>query len=227
MFSLIRKVTSRLLRLPLRIYNYYIWKKKHPPTIIYFRSAKTGSTSIINSLRSSFFSVIEIRKVEDIIKIRSASSIIIVSVAAKPSSELYGKILKNLEQLSPSASFAVVRNPYTKILSSYKYIDSKGQSLVEMLNSPPQDNYRYSHFTRSQSDALFYQSKLVPNNLLRFENLNNEIDGFFRKLGYQISSLPSLNSTNKKKAPKLDEKVKKMIVDKYAEDFKNFGYSVS
>jgi hypothetical protein len=198
-------------------------KKDLRTTIIYFRSARTGSTSIIDCIRSSYFiQSFEIKDYDDLMKISNKHKIIIISVAAKPKTALFKDIIDVLNKIENKKSFGVVRNPYSKIISSYKYMKFK-EPLKELLLNPPKTGQEYTHFTRTQTEALYLANNLIPDHLLRFENLDEEIHSFFRKYGYRIPRLKKLN-TSETKNIKLSKKEVELINMIYHIDFKNFGY---
>ena len=89
------------------------------PRIIYYKTQKTGSTSIMDTIRKSKYKYIEI--FNDNFEIND-EQIIIVSITSKISSIKYRKILEKLEKLENTISFAVVRNPVDKFISGYNFL---------------------------------------------------------------------------------------------------------
>jgi hypothetical protein len=218
--ALLVKSTNHLIR-KIRFARSYLWKDRRP-TLIYYRSAKTGSNSIIDSIKSSFESHIEIKNEKDLAKLANHHKIIIVSVASKPFHDRYIRIQEALNRIDNKRSFAVVRNPYTKVISSYKYLKYE-KSIEQLLVDLPSEEPGFSHFSRSQTEALFLKGRQIPEHIIKFEELNNKIDEYFRAHGFKIPKLRTLNSSGNIKI-NLSERAIGLVNEIYNDDFMNFGY---
>lgn len=136
--------------------------------------------------------------------------------------------------------FAIVRNPYDRIVSCYKnkvvnnqkteraYIFEKyglvrGASLEDFVtfvcNVP--DKYADRHF-RSQAWFLSWQGKLLPSYVGRLENLVYDWEEIYSRSG--IKAPPVLNSTKNQAALSLSPALKERIYARYRDDFTLFGY---
>jgi hypothetical protein len=196
------------------------------PIIVYFRSAKTGSSSIIKCIKNSKYKSLEI--FNENFKIND-ENIIIVSVAAKPYTKIYRKIINKINSsLKNYISFGVVREPINKFISSYNYmydqLSHKSISkLFKLVTKNPsiltQDIY--SHVFRTQTDALYLDNKLVPQKLLYFDNLNLELENFFKKYNYNLKLNIHINKS-KKHITKLTNDESILIKKYYKDDYKNF-----
>lgn len=194
-------------------------------TIVYFRSAKTGSTSIINTIQKSNMTYLYVKLEKDIKKISNKYDVIIVGVAANPNTELYAKIVDTIDKIKNKVSFAVVRNPYSKVRSACSYL--KLESFTDKILNGEIDKHDpiHTHLIRSQTQALFLDGKQIPETLIRFEDLNNQIYDFFKKYEYELK-LSQDNKSNSDKI-KLSRDDIKIINDHFSEDFHNFNYEIT
>ena len=120
------------------------------------------------------------------------------------------------QMLNDKNVVVTVRNPYDRVLSMYNHFGfswvnsfSDFLKLIEKSNNillAPQTNY------------------LVRNNeLLRFENLNEDFDKLCEK--YKISAnLERINVTHYKRKTHLNSQEKNIIYNLYEEDFQSLGY---
>ena len=127
--------------------------------------------------------------------------------------------------------FSVVRNPYSKALSSWRYCPStKDKSLLEALSNPPKEEenfHDYMHFTKTQTSMLTRDGEIYVDELLRYENLNEEWRNFCDKHEIAAGDLPMLNKTARKKTKEeLTSEEIKLINELFAEDFETFGYEM-
>ena len=137
-------------------------------------------------------------------------------------------------------TFGVVRNPYDRCLSSWKYCHStKSRSLLDALQNPPRDGeinreklhhqpgHDYRHFTRTQSSYLYRpdRTKRVTA-LLSFENLYEDLQDLLDIFGIETAGrpLPRLNVTEHPPVESLTDLEREAIYNFYREDFINFGY---
>ncbi len=230
------KLTDKITIL-IRLNNVFVKKKvlskmkKHP--VIYVRTPKVVSSSILLALEESGRLVNMLNKKnqrKDFLKNVDLSDKIICVGAYK--NRIWFK--DNYPQIWENAfKWAVVRNPYDKTISAWKYLEStSGKTLSEVLTSPPneEDNFRdYLHFTRTQSETLSTKGKLYVNYMLKYENLGEEWIKLGDELGIKLPELPVVNKTASRvrahSTDSLSQDEKKMIQDRYNLDFENFGYS--
>ena len=106
------------------------------------------------------------------------------------------------EQFSQYFTFAFVRNPWTRILSEYRYRNylhhfSFSDFILNKLPKPGFDD-QYRH-VMPQYDLLHDQDgRLLVDFVGRFESLQKDFDTVCQKLGLDDSSLPHRNRSDKK-----------------------------
>ena len=170
------------------------------PGFIYVRTPKTASVSTVFTLSKMFRKVIQLdaafMKFEDLPPLnvlKSADLIVVTEVWAKLLRATYpGMWLHRV-------SFAVSRNPYDKCISAWKYCSSTKENTLKfnLLNAPSTDSnwHDYVHFTRSQTDSLAENGKLIVDRILRFEDLDSEFKRFCLLHNFPVVSLPHVNKT--------------------------------
>jgi len=106
------------------------------------------------------------------------------------------------EQFSSYFSFAFVRNPWTRILSEYRYRNyfhhrSFKDFILNRMPAPGMDD-KYRH-VMPQYDLLYdRKGNLLVDFVGRFENLQRDFDRVCERLGLVDSSLPHRNRSDKK-----------------------------
>src|ERR1700741_2396049 len=88
--------------------------------------------------------------------------------------------------------FAVVRNPWDRFVSGWKYLDAtRKRPLLDVLLNPPEDGHDYRHVTRPQHVTLVDSAgKIVPDELIRFEALQEGFDQVCDRIGKSRVRLP-------------------------------------
>lgn len=123
-----------------------------------------------------------------------------------------------LEKQEEYFSFAFVRNPWDRIMSSYLYSKRLGfkftfksffNSTVFKTHHKPQ-----SYFINKNIDFIG-----------RFENLQGDFNLVCEKLGIESKQLPHENKTSHKHYTEwYTDENKKLVQDKYSEDIETFNY---
>ena len=205
------------------------------PTIIFFRGRKMGGRSIEKHLDKLGLSARY--KTHDVFP--DTRIITIPAIAAEDTANFRKKIAR-LNQIENSVSFAVIRNPYDKVKSSYLYLkhrpNQKNKSTIDMFreqslehclrNKPSfseETAHDYRHFSATQTEWTHFDGKLLPDFLLKFENLNNELHSFFLKFGYDLPEFLRVNKGPRVKFELSNTEIG-LINDIFHEDFVNFGY---
>ena len=117
--------------------------------------------------------------------------------------------LKAPELYDSFKKFAVVRNPYDRILSWYTYLKGKDVEFKNWLKNPV-------HKLEPQHTWVDDTVEII-----KFENLNEEINKFF---GKEID-LPVVNkSDHKHYLTYYDKESLDIVYNKYKEDFEKFNY---
>jgi hypothetical protein len=137
--------------------------------------------------------------------------------------------------------FAFVRNPYERIHSCYKNkiedvrnlggrnifekhgidLDVSFEEFVRKVSVLP-DHKSDRHF-RSQAWFLTWEGELLPSFVGKLESLADDWDVLQERFG--IAPPPQINVSNVKPLPEMSTETKGLILKRYADDFKLFGYN--
>lgn len=236
--------------------------------IVYYRTAKTGSSSTCKAIDDSKYKTLYIqRREKDFLKLRSNNFDIVIVEVTPTVPKLYENIQTYLEEYVKNyESFCIVRCPYSRFKSSLNYcIDpfgepflnkmireekafssrcgksKKGQryldirfklraSLQTRLNrtnlfreKPVFGRKEYEHIFRTQTGALYHDKILVPKNVIKFENLTNDVPAFFKKFGYNIGGIG--HERKSRGTLELNQFHIDFVEEHFDEDFRNFDYS--
>lgn len=141
-----------------------------------------------------------------------------------------GVLTLNWSRRDPSYFvFSVVRNPFDRLISGWKYLKSTRQrSLRDVLSNPPRDGHDFRHLTRPQVAILRdpHTSALVCDDLIKFETLQADYDRICDRLGKARTPLPHINATERNLAYRdyFDAETRKLAEAMFAEDLATFGY---
>ena len=147
--------------------------------------------------------------------------------------------LSNPHAFKHYLKFAIVRNPWDRVVSAYDYLLSGGNKKDDLLLKNEIDNYDgFDNFVlngltdfRLRNITLFIpQSHFICNKfgtlmidvLLHFENYQSDLNEL---LGLSINSIEKVNSSSSKDFKKYyTEETKTIVANLYKEDIENFGY---
>lgn len=130
--------------------------------------------------------------------------------------------------------FAVVRNPYTKIVSAYKYNRGKHSSKKDLNNWIEQhvgsyhngDNKNYNSCHILEQNA-FTHGKRKVDHILRFEHLDTDFPRLMKRYNIEQVKLENKNKSNKNVSIRdLNKKSIDLINKVYKKDFELFGYKM-
>ena len=143
-----------------------------------------------------------------------------------------------------NTTFAIVRNPYTRFVSDYQYMQEKGiinsdislDAFIEVyaaiIKAEKEERFipsNYADHATSQSKFIYFDDgTLAVKEILHFESLASD----WKKLAEKYPEfempkvLPHENQSRKGKTTiTLTEAQKERVYAIYREDFKNFGYA--
>lgn len=132
--------------------------------------------------------------------------------------------------------FAVVRNPYDRFISGWRYVESLRKRplrdvllhLPEKSDLPDWRSDPYTHVTRLQRDTLHSDGRLIVDYLIRFEQLQEGFDHVCDVVGLPRAPLPHLNAS-KDRLPYqeyfTDKTDRQLFLNHFLPDFEAFGYS--
>tara|TARA_A100001015_G_C14879601_1_gene667863 strand:- start:429 stop:1106 length:678 start_codon:yes stop_codon:yes gene_type:complete len=214
--------------------------------LLYIKTAKTGGTSFLEHLErcgdvKKYDRCNGERKLSDI----KENDIIMIQndILIKFSKE-YPEIYRD------SYKIIISRNPYTKCISAYDFlvkrralkdVNAKEKNVKELLMSERYYEYDcskydykiecdekdwklfslFGHFFLEQSFGL---TKEDIDDVIRFENLEKDVDDLFKKLDINIKK--RMPHRKKSIVPKMeaDEDIKSLIYEKFKKDFELFDY---
>ncbi len=210
------------LRLQLAFRTLVLKFKKPIPhegqRLIWIKTPKCGGTSVKNTLEDLGY-----------LRMMQAGKAPITGIYSDKVEEFKSK---NPELWNSAFKFAIVRNPYDKFVSGWKYLKrTKNKPLKEVLLDPPGKkprNHDWLHLTRTQSEPLTdKEGKLIVNEVVHFENLMEELNRVIGEKGLKPIQLSKENRTKDRKKDYLDyfdSESKQLLNQRYQADFKNFGY---
>lgn len=200
--------------------------------IIYVKTPKTAGTSVENLLRGVLESHVHIygqtRKWPSEEQLRETELIVVGDVVAKKFRQRF------LDLWRESTSFTIVRNPYDRLLSAWKYCESTKDSSLQLALSEKlprrkwwkKYSHDYVHFSMRQSDFVVQDNALIVDHLIRFESLEEDLANLFRQHDVELPPLPHLNKTRarSRKLPGLSQEVLSLIDKRFGRDFDFFDY---
>jgi len=143
------------------------------------------------------------------------------------------------EKWDNAYKFAVVRNPWDKVVSQYKHNIKKNVTNMAKKEISFKDWVTCTYGEKKDPNYYYRPQMFLPqvawlnNNeeeididqIIQFKNLNSGMHDVFKILGI-AQQIPHLNKTSKKDYKKYyDEESKKIIEDWFHEDIAVFGYT--
>lgn len=142
--------------------------------------------------------------------------------------------LMSTKKLEDIVKFTVVRNPYDRVVSSYKYLKQTGRINSKTLKEFIEDyyvsddlNHNDRAHKRMQLDYLKdVNGNIVINEILRFENLAEDFNAFIRKYKIDTTPLSHFGKSNRKNYRNYyDAETQIIVSDFFREDINYFGYT--
>ena len=198
---------------------------------LWIRTPKTGGTSIEAALLDLLLHCGDIPHFEECPPegfVFPADKIICLAPNTADEVPLFAR--RHSEIWANALKFAVVRNPYDRFISGWKYLhEFRDKRLLDVLLDLPQSGHDYVHLTMLQADLLTLDGTVPGIHLLRFERLQQDMDALCTMMGMEPRSLPTLNQTPAKDKPYMefyDDNTRRLIAEKYRRDFEIFGYEM-
>ena len=125
--------------------------------------------------------------------------------------------------------FSAVRNPFDRLVSSWKYLRStRDRPLLDCLRHPPSEGHDYRHFTRPQIDILRDPASglLITDDLIRYERVQQDFDRICDRTGKPRQPLPHLNASARPRGYRdhFDTETRRLAEHMFAEDIAIFDY---
>ncbi len=130
-------------------------------------------------------------------------------------------------------SFAVIRNPWDKMVSQYLYLRNKthprfyiqAQSFEEFLISASDGSRVTGHPFQHLPYITNYQNDVVVKDFIRFENLQEDFDRVCEKLNIEAVKLPHKNRTQRANYKfYYNNYTKDLVADMFKRDLDLFDY---
>ena len=125
--------------------------------------------------------------------------------------------------------FSAVRNPFDRLISSWKFLDStKNRTLLNVLENLPEHTPDFEHLTRPQIEILREHGTktLAVDDLIRFETLQQDFDRVCDRIGRPRLVLPHINTSQRELGYRqyFDSRTRRLAEKHFAEDLEMFGY---
>ena len=187
---------------------------------------RCGSTTLVKSLSKRGFQVYGGRKMGFW---RGPQTLVNTNISNNLSECISDFVGENV--FKEALKISSVRNPYTRAVSiwnhpSWKSVEDFGD-FVKHIEQKDYPSLCAKWHSTTLSEHLFSKNKLVPDYILKLENINSDIDQLFEKLAIKRVILPITNSSKNKKDYRFlyNSSIIEKIQNLYKDDFNNFGYS--
>jgi hypothetical protein len=132
------------------------------------------------------------------------------------------------ESVSWYFKFTTVRNPFDRLISSWKYLSAtRNRTLEDVLRNPPQDGHDYRHLTRPQTAILVDEDgELIADFVIRYEALQEGYDQVCDLIGKSRMILPVANTTKRDRDYRtyFNPVTRRLAEDHFKDDLNAFGY---
>jgi hypothetical protein len=125
--------------------------------------------------------------------------------------------------------FTFVRNPYSRIISGWKYCYGNTLSFQDFLNSKNINSYNYWHTFMTQTRHLInIDGKLNIHFIGYLENIENDLKIVLNNLGFHIIHKPFIknNTIHDNYKSYYNENLINIVNNIFKYDFNNFNYEM-
>lgn len=143
-----------------------------------------------------------------------------------------GVLSPGYDSMSESVSwyfkFTTVRNPFDRLISSWKYLSAtRTRTLEDVLRNPPLEGHDYRHLTRPQTAILVNRDgELIVDFVIRYEALQEGYDQVCDLIGKPRMPLPVVNATTRNRDYRtyFNPVTRSLAEDHFKDDLSTFGY---
>ena len=144
-------------------------------------------------------------------------------------------MIENMFRLDAIYSFAIVRNPYDRILSDYKWAKTRTNN-TQFFQKMSFEEFCFHCFKEYSNNSGYLANHITPQHQFVSNNVNKvfklergleaAVEEVFTDIGVQLNQKLVLNKVNATadEAIQVNQKTKDSIYEFYEEDFKIFGY---
>lgn len=198
--------------------------------VVWLRTPKCASSSVHFALKSAdrlidFIGNRETIVAEDLTDATLRSKILCIGAARKDwFIETYPEIWKD------AFKWALVRDPYKRVISAWKYLDdTRDRNLEDVLADPPgPDNWpAYQHLVMPLSEMISVNGVMCVDQILKVETLAEDWAKLAEHLGCELPSLPVLNKgvhAPAKLESVMSDRARALIQERYMGDFDVLEY---
>ena len=194
----------------------------HKHKSIFIHIPKTGGTSIKNILLKNNFELLNLHQAKDGSN-DDKTGAYKLGTANRLKRGIDDNIWNNYFK------FTFVREPYSRAVSNYFFLKYNNKiNFNKFLKKKFNKITDIWHFTLPQSRHIYNNKKeLLVDFIGNFENLQEDFNNICTKIGIIPTKLPYLNKTNKSNKRKILNNINKRIIyNKFKEDFENFNYNI-
>lgn len=132
------------------------------------------------------------------------------------------------EAVSWYFKFTTVRNPFDRLVSSWKYLAAtRNRSLEDVLLHPPAEGHDYRHLTRPQTAILLNaDGEPVVDFMIRYEALQEGYDQVCDMIGKPRMTLSVVNATTRDRDYRtyFNAVTRRLAEEHFKDDLAAFGY---
>lgn len=136
----------------------------------------------------------------------------------------------NIDIMKQMIKFTIVRNPYDRAVSLFRFIYpslmQNKQNFIKFLSDIKSGILNNTFFADQYSYIIDKNNNIIVDNIIKFENVQNDWIVFCTKYKIPSTFLPKINYNDRTKVDLLDNMTKKLIYDIYKRDFNYFKYNI-